>query len=68
MGMVLRSKNGLRTVECTGKGIACWILKERMDDYIVPRIAVRRLNVCLWRESRARILMVCVIVTGDVDP
>lgn len=43
--MVLRTADGYRTVECTGQGIGCWVLQDRLDDHIIKGVVIRRLQV-----------------------
>lgn len=40
----------LFSVECTGGGIGCWILQDRLDDPIIQLAAIRKLNVELTNE------------------
>lgn len=47
VAMVLRTSEGYRTVECTGQGIGCWILQERIDDHIIKGVVIRRLQTNL---------------------
>ena len=48
--MVLRTADGFRTVECTGQGIGCWQLQERLDDYIIKGAVIRRLRTALTND------------------
>ena len=50
VAMVLRTAEGYRTVECTGQGIGCWVLQERLDDYIIKGVVIRRLQANLTNE------------------
>ena len=40
VAMVLRTAEGYRTVECTGQGIGCWQLQDRLDDTIIKGAVV----------------------------
>ena len=50
VAMILRTSEGYRTVECTGQGIGCWILQERVDDWIIKGVVIRRLKTQLTNE------------------
>lgn len=50
VAMVLRTAEGYRTVECTGQGIGCWVLQERIEDHIIKGVVIRRLQTALTNQ------------------
>lgn len=52
VAIILRTADGLRTVECTGAGVGCYILQERLDDPSVSVAAIRRLQTVTITDAR----------------